>query len=162
VDLSTDDGRGWTVLGPIALPWFRHGVIQPTLWEATPGHVKMLMRSSIGRICEAHSDDDGRTWSAAQATDLPNPNSGIDAVAMTDHTVALAYNDSARARTPLSVAFSRDNGVTWSRPLNLENGPGEYSYPAIIQTSDGLLHVTYTWKRQRIKHVAIDPRALGY
>ena len=39
----------------------------------------------------------------------------------------------------------------------LENEPGEYSYPAVIQSHDGLVHVTYTWKRQRIRHVVLDP-----
>ena len=49
---------------------------------------------------------------------------------------------------------------TWKAAVVLENAPGEYSYPAVIQTSDGLVHVTYTWKRERIKHVVIDPRRL--
>jgi predicted neuraminidase len=122
------------------------------------------MRSfgDIGRICAASSDDGGRTWSAAKPTALPNPNAGIDAVRMSDGTIALAYNNSTTARTPLSVAFSRDNGDSWSAPLVIEDQPGEYSYPAIIQTRDGLLHVTYSWKRERIKHVIIDPAALGY
>ena len=36
----------------------------------------------------------------------------------------------------------------------------ERRYPAVIQTSDGLVHVTYTWKRTRVRHVVIDPRKL--
>jgi len=164
VDLSSDHGRTWHKYGPISAGFFHYGVIQPALWEAAPGHVKMLMRSfhDLRRICAASSDDGGRTWSAAKPTTLPNPDSGIDAVKMSDGTVALAYNNSATARTPLSVAFSRDDGNSWSAPLVLEDQPGEYSYPAIIQTRDGLLHVTYSWKRQRIKHVIVDPRVLGY
>jgi len=54
---------------------------------------------------------------------------------------------------------SRD-GRTWKPSLVLESDPGEYSYPAVIQGADGLVHITYTWKRQRIKHVVVDPKAL--
>ena len=42
----------------------------------------------------------------------------------------------------------------------LESEPGEYSYPAVIQGADGLVHITYTWRRRRIKHVVIDPATL--
>ena len=62
-------------------------------------------------------------------------------------------------RTPLNLAASKD-GTSWSAALVLESDPGEYSYPAIIQTSDGLVHITYTWKRQKVKHVVVDPAKL--
>jgi predicted neuraminidase len=42
----------------------------------------------------------------------------------------------------------------------LETEPGEYSYPAVIQADDGKLHVTYTWKRKRIRYVVLDPDRL--
>ena len=80
---------------------------------------------------------------------------------MADGTVALVYNHTHSGRAPLNIAFSRDDGRTWSRPYVLEDQPGEYSYPAIIQARDGMLHITYTWQRQRIKHVAIDPNAVA-
>ena len=59
----------------------------------------------------------------------------------------------------LNVALSRD-GRTWEAAAVLEQGPGEFSYPAVIQAADGLVHVTYTWKRERIKHVVLDPAKL--
>jgi predicted neuraminidase len=103
------------------------------------------MRSfgDVGRICVANSDDGGRTWSAAKPTGLPNSDAGINAVRMSDGIIAPADNNSMTARTPLCVAFSHDSGDSWSAPCALENRPGEYSYPAIIQTHDGLPHVTY-------------------
>jgi predicted neuraminidase len=69
------------------------------------------------------------------------------------------YNHAREGRSPLNVALSRD-GRSWDAALALERGPGEYSYPAVIQTADGRVHITYTWRRQRIKHVAIDPAKL--
>jgi predicted neuraminidase len=90
------------------------------------------------------------------ATTLPNPNAGIDAVRLTDGRFLLAYNPTTRGRDTLALAVSRD-GTSWHGALVLEDGPGEYSYPALIQTRDGLVHVTYTWRLERIKHVVIDP-----
>jgi predicted neuraminidase len=87
-----------------------------------------------------------------------NPDSGFDAVVLKDGMRLLIYNHSTTARTPLNVAVS-DDGKIWKSGPVLETEPGEYSYPAVIQTSDGLVHVTYTWKRKRIKHVVIDPEA---
>ena len=117
----------------------------------------MFVRSTrrIGRICYADSSDEGRTWTEARPTDLPNPNAGIDAVALKDGRIVLVYNHSERGRSPLNVAVSNDGGDTWNPFLRLESEPGEYSYPTVIQTSDGNIHTTYTWRRKRIKHVRI-------
>jgi len=164
VDLSSDGGQSWSHYGPIRVSGYHHGIIQPTVWETAPGHVKMLVRATqdIGFICSANSDDGGHTWSDARPTLLPNPNSGIDAVKMQNGRVALVYNPSKTGRSPLVLGFSPDDGETWNTPLTLEDGPGEYSYPAIIQTRDGKLHITYTWRRQRIKHVMVDPQNLSH
>ena len=92
-------------------------------------------------------------------TDLPNPNSGTDAVTLADGRQLLVYNPTTKGRTPLAVAISVD-GKAWKDALTLEDQPGEYSYPAVIQAADGKVHVTYTWKRTRIRHVVIDPKSL--
>jgi len=157
VEISTDRGSSWRKFGPIVVPGQNDGIIQPTVWETKPGHLKMLVRATkaIGFICESESADGGRTWSPAKPTGLPNPNSGIDAVKMKDGTIALVYNHTQQGRTPLDIAFSKDDGRTWSPPMVLEDEPGEYSYPAVIQGRDGKLHVTYTWKRKLIKHVVV-------
>jgi predicted neuraminidase len=79
---------------------------------------------------------------------------------LADGRALLVYNHTARGRSPLNVAVSEGANL-WKAALVLENEPGgEFSYPAVIQTSDGLVHVTYTWKRQRIKHVVLDPSRL--
>ena len=91
--------------------------------------------------------------------DLPNPNSGTDAVTLADGRHLLAYNHTEQGRSPLNIAVSAD-GATWMPSLVLETAPAEFSYPAIIQAADGKVHVTYTWKRRKIAHVVIDPAAL--
>jgi predicted neuraminidase len=92
-------------------------------------------------------------------TALPNPNSGTDAVTLADGRHVLVYNHTAKGRTPLNVVVSRD-GKVWQAAAVLEDEPGEYSYPAVIQTRDGLVHITYTWRRLKIKHVVLDPAKL--
>ncbi len=121
--------------------------------------LQMLCRSKHGVIVESWSEDGGKTWSEMTKTDLPNPNSGIDAVTLKDGRHLLICNPTRLGRSPLSIAISKD-GKKWTEAVKLETEAGEYSYPAIIQTSDGLVHATYTWKRQRIKHVVLDPAKL--
>jgi predicted neuraminidase len=154
VESFNPDGTNWQRFGPIAYPGTNYGVIQPTMIEIGPGRVRMFLRSTklIGCICAADSVDGGRTWSPARRTVLPNPNSGIDAVRLSSGAVAMVYNHTDSARTPLNVVISHDDGQTWGTPKVLEDGPGEYSYPAVIQTSDGLIHATYTHRRKRIRH----------
>lgn len=161
LELSTDGGLVWTKVGPLADPG-KANVIQPTVLAHDDGRLQILCRSQVGRIQEAWSSDQGRTWSAIAPTELPNPDSGIDAVKLRDGRFLLVYNHSEEKglnRRVLNVAVSSD-GRRWDAALVLENQPGEFSYPAVIQTADGLVHVTYTWKRQRIKHVVINPAAL--
>jgi predicted neuraminidase len=136
------------------------GAIQPTILPWPSGMIQILCRTKQGVIAEAWSSSQGRSWSRLVRTELPNPNSAIDAVLLADGRALLVYNHTARGRSPLNVAVSEGANL-WKAALVLENEPGgEFSYPAVIQTSDGLVHVTYTWKRQRIKHVVLDPSRL--
>lgn len=162
MERSTDGGKTWSIHGPLVYDDVRRGLIQPTVWETKDGRVRALMRSTrvIGAIVESTSSDGGRTWGPVTKTSLPNPDAGIDAVKMAGGRVALVFNDTPAARSPLNLAFSDDDGNTWGTHYVLEDEPGEYSYPAVIQGSDGNLHITYTWKRLRIKHVVVNPREL--
>jgi predicted neuraminidase len=135
------------------------GAIQPTILQYPDGRLQILCRTKQGAITECWSTNRGVDWSRMMRTILPNPNSAIDAVVLRDGPALLVYNHSTEDRSSLNVALSPD-GKTWQAALVLENEPGEFSYPAVIQTSDGVVHVTYTWKRQRIKHVVIDPAKL--
>jgi predicted neuraminidase len=161
IDRSTDYGKTWTKIGPITAPsqpaqtnQSEHvtGIIQPTIVPLGKKHLRLYARSTsdIGRICVADSFDDGLTWTQAHSTDLPNPNSGIDAVGLRDGRIILIYNNSEKNRTPLNLDVSAD-GEHFKIFATLEDQPGEYSYPAIIQARDGEIDITYTWNRQRIR-----------
>jgi len=126
----------------------------------------VLCRSRQSVITQSWSDDLGKTWSKMTATTLPNPNAGTDAVTLADGRQLLVYNHTTRrggfpsGRNMLNVALSKD-GITWQAALVLEKDQGEYSYPAVIQTADGLVHIVHTWKRQSVKHVVLDPAKLA-
>ena len=151
--ISSDEGDHWSVHGNVTAPT---GCIQPTVIQSSDGELLMFLRTggTGGCIRRTTSPDNGRTWTQTTGTDLPNPNSGIDMVRLANGHLVLCYNDSSTARTPLTVALSTDEGETWPIRRHLETDEGEYSYPAIIQTTDGLIHLIYTHRRTSIKHVA--------
>lgn len=155
-DRSTDGGKTWqrtpnldrSALGE------KHGIIQPTLWESAPGKVHALLRSSCGYCPRTDSEDGGKTWKAVYNSKLPNNNSGIDLARLPNGTLALAHNPVVgdwAARTPLRIALSTDNGLTWPTFIDLETEPGkEFSYPALIPIGQDGLAAVYTWKRKHI------------
>ena len=157
----------WSIRGPLAVPDTPRGLIQPTLWEVMPGHIRSYLRSTreIGYICTSDSEDNGETWSVAERTALPNPNSGIDAVKLADGRVVLIYNHTQRTdkrsgREIIHVAVSSDDGETWSAPWVIEDEGTEYSYPAVIQGVDGTVHVTYTWNRIGVRYASFSPEEI--
>jgi len=156
---TADLGKTWQATAPLN-DGERLSAIQPSILLHPGGRLQAVGRTQSGRLFETWSDDDGKTWSAMTLTELPNPDAGADAVTLADGRHLLVYNHTTKGRSPLNVAISSD-GKNWSAAAVLEDEPGsEFSYPAVIQSRDGLVHVTYTWKRQRIKHVTIDPTEL--
>ena len=164
---SRDQGATWELIGPVEKgPGL--DAIQPSILFHKNGRLQALCRTKQGVIAQTWSADGGRTWSALTATVLPNPNSGSDAVTLADGRQLIAYNHSAHRATeakgdrwPLDVAVS-DDGLVWRHVLTLESEPlvSGYAYPAVIQATDGKVHITYTWGRQMIKHVVLDPEKL--
>jgi predicted neuraminidase len=157
---SRDNGTTWEVIGPIH-DGKEFGAIQPSILIHGDGKLQILCRSQQAVIAQSWSEDNGATWSKMTATELPNPNSGTDAVTLADGRHLLVYNHTGRAGLPtgrsmLNVAISSD-GKSWKPVVTLERQTGEYSYPAVIQTKDGKVHITYTYKRQSVKHVTLDP-----
>lgn len=153
---SSNNGRTWTATPPIN-DGKEFGAIQPSILVHSSENLQALGRTrGLGKVFSTSSADGGKTWALLASLDLPNPGSGTDAVTLQDGRHVLVYNHASRGRSPLNVAFSSD-GKAWSAAAVLESDPGEYSYPAVIQTSDGRVHITYTWKRERIKHVVLQP-----
>jgi predicted neuraminidase len=162
---TRDQGKTWQRVGPIN-DGKEFNAIQPSILRHADGRLQILCRSREKAVTTSWSKDAGQTWSKMTATSLPNPNAGTDAVTLKDGRHLLVYNHTLRGegewrgRSMLNVAMSKD-GVNWSATLMLDQEPKvEFSYPAVIQADDGLVHITYTWKRQRIKHVVIDPAKL--
>ncbi len=138
--------------------------IQPSIIVLPDGRLEALCRTRSRHIGVTYSNDNGETWSKLTFIDTPNNNSGIDAVNLQDGSYALICNDwpiepdkEKGARTPLSIMRSQD-GIHWNHWITLEDSPIlQYSYPSIIQSRDGHIHVVYTWRRQRVKHVELIP-----
>ena len=154
---TSDLGKTWERSNPVNGRAFR--AIQPSILLLEGEKLLAIGRTREAMLFQIGSDDFGKTWGPMTLGSLPNPNSGIDAVTLKDGRHLLIYNHAPKDRSPLNLGISK-NGVDWDAALVLENEPGEFSYPAIIQTADGLVHVTYTWKRERIKHAVIDPKKL--
>jgi alpha-L-rhamnosidase len=181
-ELTADGGKTWKMAGPVRagrLPiWGNitadskpdlkgYQAIQPSILFHRDGSLQILCRSQNRAIVESWSTDNGNTWSTLKPTGLPNNNSGTDAVTLSDGRQLLVYNhvlppagQSKGARSPLNVAISPD-GKEWYAALVLEKDTlGQYSYPSVIQSADGLVHIVYTWRRKKIKHVVLDPSKL--
>lgn len=150
---SENGGKSWQ---EVAIVRNRVGLIQPAVIELSDGRLLAYCRSNTGRIWRIVSEDGGRNWANPEPTDLPNPNSAVDLVRLSDGALVLAFNDSADKRTPLSIAFSPDETERWTVIRDLEVGEGEFSYPCLLATPDGLVHCVYTYRRQTIRHVVFD------
>lgn len=140
--------------------------IQPSFLQLKDGRLQVLMRSRNGFLATSYSSDEGETWTPVTLTNIPNNQSGTDALTLRDGRHILVYNNfqtipgtKKGPRTPLSIAVSEDDGQSWHHVLTLEDSPsGGFSYPAIIQGRDDTLHCTYTWLRKRIAYKQLDFR----
>ncbi len=165
---SRDGGRTWEHIGPVD-PGRNMDAIQPSLLIHDDITLQAVCRTRQGAIGTSWSFDAGETWTPVGAIELPNPNSGTDAVTLADGRHLIVYNHDATSiersdkgvRYPLNLAISR-NGLKWEPVYVVESQPNRagYAYPSLIQASDGMVHITYTWNRDLIKHVVVDPSKL--
>ncbi|HME55002.1 MAG TPA: sialidase family protein [Candidatus Lokiarchaeia archaeon] len=155
---SHDDGITWEFSDLYSVHKFpgaaRGGMIQPTVVQLADGSLYCLNRSHTGWIVEMRSFDRGATWTTPVNTSLPNPQSAICMIRRQNGDLLLAYNPSQKNRYPISIARSRDDGMTWQRLFDLRDENGELSYPSLVESPDGLVHCTYTLHWRTIAHDA--------
>ena len=165
-EMTSDNGKTWEMSEAIN-DGKTFNAIQPSILKHRNGDLQIICRSKNAVLCTSWSKDQGKTWSLLQESGLPNNNSGTDAVTLADGRQLLVYNHVKTPngagkgyRTPLNVALSED-GKKWNASLVLEDSEiSQYSYPAVIQSSDGMVHIVYTWRREKIKYVKVDPAKL--
>ncbi len=156
--ISDDQGQTWRLTAPLSTP---NGNIHPCVVCLPNGHLLAYLRpgGAGGVIWRSESFDRGETWSQPTATNLPNPNSGLDLLRLQSGSLVLAFNNSNRQRTPLCVAWAKEDEL-WRRPQTLEDAPGEFSYPTLLQTNDEHIHLVYTYRREHIHHACFTEKWL--
>lgn len=153
--ISDDDGASWRLTAPMESP---NGNIHPNLVSLEDGRLLCYLRTGGkgGIIWRSVSSDGGETWSELTPTALPNPNSGIDLLKLSSGRLALAFNNHRSLRTPLSIALTEGANEQWRWARIIEDEYAEISYPSLTQTSDGLIHVVYTYRRENIHYARLD------
>ncbi|WP_300503683.1 family 78 glycoside hydrolase catalytic domain [uncultured Duncaniella sp.] len=172
IEISDDGGKTWRSTGALPADSAKRTdrtelepiyAIQPSILKHADGRLQIICRTRNAKLATSWSSDNGDTWSPLTLMDMPNNNSGTDAVTLKDGRHVLIYNDFSTldgtpkgVRTPLCVAVSTD-GLNWDNVVTLEDSPvSQYSYPSIIEGKDGKLHAVYTWRRQRVKYAKLD------
>jgi len=140
----------------VSAGWFGY---QPALTPLTASTALAVLRTDDDSkaVSVARTDDGGETWSTPNSLSLPNPDAGLDAIRLTDGRLLLAFNDSTTGRENLRLALSTDEGQTWTRIATVvEEAGADFSYPFLMQASNGDVHLVYTWKRAAIRHVVFN------
>ncbi len=155
------DGTG-RILDKARITHGRHS-IQPLLLPLAPQQVLALMRDvgpAPGQVRASRSEDAGMHWSADEKLALPNPDSAVAGLRRPDGSLLLVFNDVEAGRASLALALSRDEGRSWKTVRHFEQSQSseEFSYPYLIRSHDGTMHLLYTWNRKRIRHVAFNDR----
>jgi predicted neuraminidase len=153
--ISGDEGRSWQMTGPV--PGER--TEQPALVQRPDGVLLAYLRPAgeQPRVFLSRSTDNGRTWTPTEPTPFFCPHAALDVVRLADGRIVLAWNSAPDRRNPLTLAMSEDEGQTWPHIRDLVTGDGSFHYPAILQSRDGRLHLSFTNNRRTIDHIVLTP-----
>ena len=150
------DGDNWTLRSAVYTEP-PHEDIQPSVVKLGSNRLLTIMRNKGQEwLWVMASDDNGGSWSQPQNSGFPNPGSAAAMLRLANGHLLLVYNDSPTERRPLSAAISADDGATWTAARIVANGDSTYSYPAVVQTADGLVHLLYSLGRESIQHVTMN------
>jgi predicted neuraminidase len=172
VEVSSDSGATWKECD---IPG-SGGYVQMNIVSISRDHLIAFYRSRFADWIYKSESSDGCNWSAPEATTLPNNNASIQAVALKNGHLAMIFNNTQAELKPehadtasrriLSLALSEDGGKTWPWIRDVENPlitepilpleDAEYSYPSIVQSADGMIHVAYTFRRETIKYMTFS------
>jgi predicted neuraminidase len=151
------------VLDKIRITHGRHS-IQPLVLPLSRQEAVALMRNTnaapgTGRVLISRSDNAGQNWTGDERLELHNADSAVGGLRRPDGSLLLVFNDGESGRSSLALAVSRDQGRSWTTVKHFERSAdvkSEFSYPYLIRTSDGSMHLLYTWNRKRIRHIAFN------
>lgn len=169
VKVSSDNGKTWK---DCDVP-DSGGLVQMNIIKLSDHHLIAFSRSRYADWIYEDSSSDGCDWSAPHPTQLPNNNASIQAIRLKDGHLVMAFNNTqatthrgepgGASREILSVALSEDNGKTWpwvrdvqaggAPPRFLQGEKAEYSYPSILQSKDGMIRMSFTFRRETIKYL---------
>ena len=134
-------------------------VFQPSLVPTGGESALVLLRdyTTARKIQLSSTYDGGSEWSPASLTTLPNPDAGISGLPLRNNRILIAYNNSPEDRSDLSLALSRDGGGSWSKLVSLLHEEGaSFAYPYLFRTSDGMIHLAYTWKGKELRLISFN------
>jgi predicted neuraminidase len=166
-EISSNAGKSWKE----CMMNGSKGKVQPSVVQLAPGHLLAYMRSRANDFIYSSTSTGGCMWTPAVPTKLVNNNASVQLFRLKNGHLVLAFNNSNKLRKPLSVALSEDGGKTWPWVRDVETGrvgygseeqkpkvPGreEYSYPSVMQSRDGKIYVSFTYRRQTIKVVSFE------
>lgn len=111
------------------------------------------------RVMRTTTSDGGATWTLPTSTGLSNPDAAVAAMRLGDGALLMVYNDSILDRNSLRMSVSNDLGETWRQVYSFEDdslSDAGYSYPNLYRNCDGEVHLLYTWRRKKIKHIVFN------
>ena len=156
VAISDDQGNNWKASNPIV----GLGPIQPTLVPKNNGSIVAYMRDSglePKRILKSISEDSGETWSFATDTQIPNPSSSVEVLVLKNGHWVMACNDTEEGRHQMAILLSSDEGTSWQWKRYIGQAPKKrnisFAYPSLIQSSNGLIHISYSFKTDEGKTI---------
>jgi predicted neuraminidase len=144
----------WKRYGRLITP---KGNLEPSIISYPDGELLCSVRTKDGWVFLSRSTDNGQHWSKPEKTSILNPNSQTCLIYLKSGRTLLMCNPVQKGRSPLGIFISNDRGNTWIEHSPIENELNqEFSYPAAIQTADGIIHVSYTRYRITIGYCRFD------